>query len=293
MTRPLGLVLILSLGAQWPAAGQDPLARVRELYASADYEAALKSLDALAAGAGDQTLDIDRYRALCLIGLGQSAAAVRVIERIVTSAPMYQPGDADSSPAVRAAFDGVRRRLLPGLAHKLFSDAKAAYDRHALAEAAAKFRYTQEVLDSLDLSDQPDLMNLLYVDRGVLGVDPPRAPPAAALSPGVAAETPTEPAPAVPDAYGAGVGSQADPTRDASMVVRHRRCALRRVFSRDGRTGDRRVRQRDWCADRPVEPPRLQSRPHRGSTRLEVQLALRDNTPVKARKRVDVELRPR
>ena len=293
MTRSLGLVLILSLGAQWPAAGQDPLARVRELYASANYEAALKSLDALAAGAGDKTLDIDRYRALCLIGLGQSAAAVQVIERIVTRVPMYQPADADSSPAVRAAFDGVRRRLLPGLTYKLFSDAKAAYDRHALAEAAAKFRYTREVLDSLDLSGQPDLMNLRALTEGFWELTRHALPPGAAHSPGVAAETLTEPAPAVPDA--AALTSDPKPIRQEmprwTFVIAavhydaYFRATVELEIDESGNVTDVQIVQSS----------------HPGFNRVLLEAArgwkyspaLRDNTPVKTRKRVDVELRPR
>jgi TonB family protein len=292
MTRLLRLVSILWLCTHWPVAAQDPLARVRELYVSADYEAALKALDGLVADAGGQTLDIDRYRALCLIGLGQSAAAEQVIERIVTNAPLYQPGVGDS-PAVRAAFNGVRRRVLPSLAHKLFSDAKVAYDRNALAEAAAKFRYTQEVLDSLDPSDQPDLINLRTLTAGFWELTRDSLPPTAVPSPDPAAAPAAEPAPAVPEA-GARESDpkpirQEMPRWTFAIAAAHYDAHFRATVELDiDELGN-------------VTGVQIVQSSHPGYNRVLLEAArgwkyspaLRDNEPVKTRKRVDVELRPK
>ena len=89
MISTLRIVLALvSIGAASLAA-QDAMGPVRELYASAEYEEALSALDRLKATASaDRLLEIDRYRVLCLIALGQSTEADRVIETIVRADPL-------------------------------------------------------------------------------------------------------------------------------------------------------------------------------------------------------------
>jgi TonB family protein len=293
MTRSLRLALLLAICHLSSAAAQeDPLARVRELYASADYEAALKSLDGLPAGAPDRTLDIDRYRALCLIGLGRSAAAEQVIERIVATNPLYQPDAADVSPAVRAAFDRVRRRVLPDVAHELFATAKAAYDRQALAEAAAEFRHAQQVLDSLDLSEHPDLINLRTLSVGFWELTRSALPPTAD-PPKVATTPQAEPTPAPTE------------TDDSDSEPRPIQQEMPRwTFAIAAAHYDARFRATvDVDIDElgNVTAVEIIQSSHPGYNRVlleavrgwKYQPALRDSQPVKARKRVDVELRPR
>jgi TonB family protein len=166
MTTAWRLALAVALlCASQSVAAQDSLDRVRQQYAAAEYEAAMSSLDRLKAGGAD-AFEIDRYRALCLIGLGRAAEADQVMERIVNTDPLYQPDTRDISPAVRAAFTAVRRRVLPDIARRLFAEAKAAYDRKALPEAAEKFRLTLEVLDTPDLALEPDLNDLRLLTAG-------------------------------------------------------------------------------------------------------------------------------
>lgn len=293
MTRPLHLALLLTLGHLSPAAAQDPLARVRELYASANYEAALKTLDGLPAAAADATPDIDRYRALCLLGLGRSAAAEEAIARIVTKHPLYQPDPADASPVVRAAFDRVRRRVLPDVAIQLFATAKADYDRQALAEAAEQFRHVRQILDSLDLSDQPHLVSLRTLTAGfwelTRGALRPTADP-----PDTAAATPAEQAPPAPDAEDA-PESEPRPIRQ-EMPVWTFATAAAHYDARFRATLDVEI---DESGN--VTAAEIVQSSHPGYNRILLETvrgwkyrpALRGNQPVKARTRVDVELRPR
>lgn len=100
---------------------QDPLDQVRQLYAAAQYERALAALDRLKAEpAASSAIDVDRYRVLCLMALGRTKEADSAIEAILTVDPLYQPRASDTSPAVRAAFAAVRKRMLPAMARAAY-----------------------------------------------------------------------------------------------------------------------------------------------------------------------------
>lgn len=178
MSSTLRIALALfSIGAASPAA-QDAMGPVRELYASAEYEEALSALDRLKATASaDGLLEIDRYRALCLIALGQSTEADRVIETIVRAEPLYQPGAAEAGPRVRAAFTAVRRRVLPGVVRVLYANAKAAFDRKAFPEAVEGLEHTMRVLDKMD--EGSELSDLRLLASGFLDLSRASLPPAA------------------------------------------------------------------------------------------------------------------
>ena len=179
MISTLRIVLALvSIGAASLAA-QDAMGPVRELYASAEYEEALSALDRLKATASaDRLLEIDRYRVLCLIALGQSTEADRVIETIVRADPLYQPGAADAGPRVRAAFTAARRRVLPGVVRALYANAKTAFDRKAFPEAVEGLERTMRVLDNME--EGPELTDLRLLASGFLDLSRASLPPSAA-----------------------------------------------------------------------------------------------------------------
>lgn len=167
MTSTMRCTLAILLLSSASAAAQDSLDPVRSLYASAEYEEALAAIGNLKSNvdlAG--VVEIDRYRALCLIALGRSAEADRAIETTVTLDPLYQPAAADASPRVRAAFAAVRQRVLPTVVRSLYASAKAAYDRKAFAEAANGLDKTVRVIDSLE--GHPELGDLRMLASGFL-----------------------------------------------------------------------------------------------------------------------------
>ena len=197
MTSTIRRTLAILLLSSARAAGQDSLDPVRNLYASAEYEEALTAIGRLKS-TGDLAgvVEIDRYRALCLIALGRSAEADRAIETTVTLDPLYQPAAADASPRVRAAFAAVRQRVLPTVVRGLYANAKAAYVREAFAEAADGLDKTVRVIDSLEGSHQElgDLRTLASGFRDLSkaalakpSVPPPPAPTPAQVSPRVEA----------------------------------------------------------------------------------------------------------
>ena len=150
MTASLRLALAIVLFSAATAAAQDALTTARDLYASAEYEEALTALGRVTAETSSTVTEIDRYRVLCLMALGRASEADKVIESIVSNDPFYQPAAADAAPRVRAAFNAVRQRMLPGVARSLYMDAKAAFDRKAYSEAAAGLEKSLKLIDNIE-----------------------------------------------------------------------------------------------------------------------------------------------
>jgi TonB family protein len=205
------VALTISLLAPAAAGAQDTLGPIRALYASAEYEEALSAIGRLKSddGAAASSIEIDRYRALCLIALGRSAEADQAIEAIVKGDPLYQPGSGDASPRVRAAFSEVRRRVLPDLVRTLYADAKASFERKSMVEAAEKLEKTLKVIDDPDCEGtELDDLRLLVV--GFLDLAKAAAPAPAPT----AASTANAAAPAPP----ANTGAPAPPAALPAIV---------------------------------------------------------------------------
>lgn len=132
------------------AEGQDVLERVRSLYASAAYEDALSALSAMPDA--NVKSDLELYRVSCLVALGRTTEAQKAVDTLVNSHPAYQPDSAEASPRIQELFKSSRRQLLPGIARRLYTDAKAALDRKDGEGAVQGF---SEVLRLLNGSDAP------------------------------------------------------------------------------------------------------------------------------------------
>jgi tetratricopeptide (TPR) repeat protein len=157
----------------------DKLDPVRQLYASAEYEEALTALGRLQPEMPDSGLEIDRYRALCLIALNRASEADRVIESIIAADPLYQPSASDASPRVRSAFSVVRERVLPVVARSLYLEARAAYDRKAYADASQALEKTVRVIDTIESPAKNELADLRVLASGFLDLSRAAAAPSA------------------------------------------------------------------------------------------------------------------
>ena len=200
MSRSIRFTVALTFLVATSAAAQDALTDARNLYESAAYEEALVAFGRLKAEGGAATApEIDRYRALCLMALSRAAEADKVIESIVTNDPLYQPGATEASPRVRAAFNIVRQRVLPGVARQLYVDAKSLYDRKAYPEAVRALEKTVTVIDNVDTSNRSDLGDLRLLASGFLDLSraASTAPPPAAAAERTTAAAPA-PSPAAP-----------------------------------------------------------------------------------------------
>jgi hypothetical protein len=165
--RTVFAIFVLLVGMAAPvAAQQDPLSSARELYASARYDEALATLNSLrvsedvAVKPGDVRA-VEQVRSLCLLALGRASEAEEAISAVVAVDPFFQPGEADAAPRVRAAFQDVRRRMLPEIATERYASAKASYDRKDFASAADQFRQVMALLRDPDMQGRlPDLRTL-------------------------------------------------------------------------------------------------------------------------------------
>lgn len=212
------------LGAT-PCLAQDTsLAAARELYVAAEYNNALNMLTALA-GANTSKSDlqtIDLYRALCLLALGNTVEANKVIESMLTIDPLYRPDTTDLPPRMRSAFSDARKRMLPGLVQQRYVIARAAYEAKNYAAAAMGFQVVLTGLSDPDLGSagtQPPLSDLKVLASGfhdlaakaALPVETPAEPPPP-LAP------PAPPTPAAPIIYSAEDGNVVPPQTVRQVV---------------------------------------------------------------------------
>ncbi len=210
MTKRLLILaaLIATLAAARSATAQDALAAARTLYASARYEQSLAMLDRLrlsTAAAPDQSLTVEKYRALCLLALGREEEAESAFAGVVVVDPAYLPDTREVSPSVRAFFRGVRRRMLPGIVRAKYAEAKAAYDRRHYRDAATRFETLAMLLADDDMEPgHEDLRDLAEgfaeLSRGkARAADPAVESAVSPAAPAVVAAVPPPAASPVPE----------------------------------------------------------------------------------------------
>ena len=186
------LVILLLTAARLHA--QDTLATARDLYASAEYDNALKLLERLSATSGEEQQSIDLYRSLCLLAVGRNQDAERSIETIIARDPLYRPID-ELSPRMRNAFSDAKRRVLPAIVQQQYAEAKGAFERKEFETAAFGFKRVVEALNDPDMgvaAKQPPLSDLRtlaagFHDLSVKGIPPPPPPAPVAVAPPAAA----------------------------------------------------------------------------------------------------------
>ena len=151
--RLLGSALVLSLYALVgsSSAAQEPIDKVKELYAAAAYEDAL----AVVTGVPEETRtpQLEQYRAFCLIALGQKDRAEEAIEALLEHDPMYVLDSAETSPRVIEAFVETRSRVLPSLTRDLYVQAKAALERKDRAAAVRGFERVLQIIERHPTAD--------------------------------------------------------------------------------------------------------------------------------------------
>lgn len=186
-----GFVLIIGAAR---AHAQD-LERVRALYVAAAYEEALAAMPATAAP--EIRLEVEQYRALCLLALGREEAAAAAVERIVREDPTYVPPARDTSPRMQALLSAARTRLLPGIVREVYAGGKSAFDARNDAAAEAAFTRVLAIIDSLPEGERRGLADLRLLAAEFLDLSVARTRKLAAGS-ATAPAAPEPPAPVVP-----------------------------------------------------------------------------------------------
>jgi hypothetical protein len=200
---------------QVPGGGRDVVGTARDLYASARYDEALAVLNDSSSAVTDRK-SIEQYRSLCLLALGRGSEAESAIAAVVTADPSYIPNEIDASPRVRSAFSDVRRRLLPEIANKRYTEARASFDRKDPGAAVQQFKQVIALLDDPDMGGR--LADLRTLSNGFLDLS------IAALTPPPAASKPVSPtpppAPVVPQSEPNRIYTMADKDVTPPVVVR-------------------------------------------------------------------------
>ena len=199
---PLALVLVACLECGLGAAGQDTLARAKDLYGLAEYDEALAILNRLHETASPVvSSEVAGYQVLCLLALGRTDDAQKGIEALVKADPLYRPSESTMSPRTRVRFDAVRRELLPTIVQQAYDKAKAAFDRKELAVALVEFDRVVALLDEPGLADAQSMADLRRLATGFRDLskaavaDVPAAPAAASANMSAPAVATPPPAP--------------------------------------------------------------------------------------------------
>jgi hypothetical protein len=195
------LVILLLSAARLHA--QDTLAAARDLYASAEYDSALKLLDRLSGASSEDQQAIALYRSLCLLAVGRTQDAERSIEMIIARDPLYQPGE-DLSPRMRTAFSEAKKRVLPSIVQQQYAEAKGAFERKEFEAAASGFRRVIDALNDPDMGSaakQSPLSDLRTLAAGFHDLSVKAIPPAPAPAPVIAPPPAAVARPAAPRIY--------------------------------------------------------------------------------------------
>jgi tetratricopeptide (TPR) repeat protein len=176
------LIVFVVLSAPWlsvGAAAQTDLNEAKTQYEGAAYEDALTTLTKTSASTPADRVQLEQYRALCLIALGRLPEAERAVAALVDADPMYVPPSSVASPRVLAMVAEIRRKELPGVARRVLDSGRAAYEAKNIALAQRQFDLLLVLLDDPAMDGRPEREDLRVVAKGfstLLVAAPPSRP---------------------------------------------------------------------------------------------------------------------
>lgn len=178
------LMLALHAGPANSAPAQSAVAAARELYAGAEYDACLTTLESAQVPPGDDVL-AGEYRVLCLIGLNRVADATKAVESLLRAEPLYQVPP-DTPPRYKTLVETTRRALLPSLARERYGTAKEDFDARLYTAAENGFRTVIALVDdpaiaAEDTATLGDLKTLAGGFLDLIAAQPAPASPAASV----------------------------------------------------------------------------------------------------------------
>jgi TonB family protein len=143
---------------------------VRRLYESADYEQAMRIVDALLAKgplAADEQRLLQRYRALCLLAFGKTGEAEATIETLLRGDPLFAP-DGDMPPRLTAMVNEARGRMARSLVTETYQRGRDRLKSGETAAARTDMTTVVAMIDdpTLQLGDDPFFAQLRLLADG-------------------------------------------------------------------------------------------------------------------------------
>lgn len=208
------------------AAAQETLAKAKALYDAAAYEEALTLL------APEQVPEAQQYKALCMLALGRSQDATGAVETLVSATPTFEPSADDLPPRFVTLVADAKRKLLPGIARRTFTEGREQFRSGNHEQALRKFDLVMTITSSPLLKETPDAEDLRTLASGFIDLarasaaarPEPKAPEppkvAEAAAPGVPPDVvqPTairQPIPPIPS----GVNGLGSPTASVRVEI--------------------------------------------------------------------------
>jgi hypothetical protein len=196
--RTLVFVFLLLATPQlsFPAGAQDALDAARAQYEAAAYEEALATLTGIPdAAAPAERVEVQQYRALCLIALGNMREAEQAIAALVAADPIYVLSASVASPTVLTLVADIRKKELPGIARRLLDAGRTAFQEKDLARAQQHFDLLLKVVDDPAMAGRPEKQDLRALAQGFVTLTaaaaaPPPTPPAPVSETGEASVSP-------------------------------------------------------------------------------------------------------
>jgi len=201
--RTLFIVFVF-LSTPWfaaAAAGQTDLTEARTQYEEAAYEDALATLTKASASTPADRVQLEQYRALCLIALGRLVEAERAVASMVEADPTYVPPSTVASPRVLSMVADIRRKELPGVSRRVLDSGRASFEAKNIAQAQRQFDLLLKLLDDPAMEGRPEREDLRALAKGystLLVAAPP--PPVRPTAPVATDKPPVSPTPASPSA---------------------------------------------------------------------------------------------
>jgi hypothetical protein len=163
------LFLFVFLSAPWLIVGagaQTDLSEAKTKYEEAAYEDALTTLTKASPSTPADRVQLEQYRALCLIALGRLPEAEQAVAALVDADPMYVLPSSVASPRVLAMVAEIRRKELPGVARRVLDSGRAAYEAKDLSLAQRQFDLLLKLLDDPAMDGRPERDDLRAVAKG-------------------------------------------------------------------------------------------------------------------------------
>jgi tetratricopeptide (TPR) repeat protein len=175
-------------GALVSAQTQEPMeTRVRDLYASAEYDQALSVIGNSLEPAAQQ------YRALCLLALGRQADAEAALGQLIASAPEFTVSAEEMPPRFMSLFAEQRREIVPGVLRRLFAEARDDYRAKAYDRALPQFKKVLALSSEAEVRDLEGVADLRLLAESFIDIatatEAPKPNVVASAAPSAAAPT--------------------------------------------------------------------------------------------------------